>query len=278
MKYCACIVTFNPDIESLKTNINAIVFQVQKLYIVDNCSSNVNEIRQVISSLNSYDKIVLLCEPNNKGIASALNIACRKALSEGFGWILTLDQDSVCPENLVEKLAVYVSRENAIISPNIIYKNNESFANINNDSDFTEVCWTITSSSLTNLDAWAKIGGFDDALFIDGVDYDFCTRLKKAGYKIIKVFSVRLLHELGSLKCKSILGHTVYVTNHSPWRRFYMARNVVYLDKKLGEHRRITYIMKMILKVLFFEHHKVENFRYIMKGAISGMKMKIPEV
>ena len=34
------------------------------------------------------------------------------------------------------------------------------------------------------------IGGFDETMFIDFVDFDFCYRLKKEGYEILQTPSV----------------------------------------------------------------------------------------
>ena len=123
MKYCACVVTFNHVIESIKTNINAIVFQVQILYKVDTCSSNVNEIRQVIFSLDSYDKIILLSGSNNKKIATVLNIACQKTFSEGYGWIgsLTTINNLNLVANVINriKLIQYMNLKKPIVASDI---------------------------------------------------------------------------------------------------------------------------------------------------------------
>lgn len=48
--------------------------------------------------------------------------------------------------------------------------------------------------------------------------------LNKTGYKICRVNTVSLLHELGNLKCRKIAERMIYVTNHSAFRRYDMSK------------------------------------------------------
>ena len=52
----ASIVTFNPDIDRLKENLDAISSQVHAVYLVDNGSENADEIASLVKG---YDKLVL---------------------------------------------------------------------------------------------------------------------------------------------------------------------------------------------------------------------------
>mgnify|MGYP000054831883 CR=1 FL=1 len=266
---CAGIVTYNPEIFRLQENINSIKNQVSKIIIVDNGSKNYNELEKCISECHVNYEII-----NNKknlGIAKALNQLCEKATEDNYKWIITLDQDSVSSNNLVEKLAKNINNEVAIISPNIVYRNNEKFNLRKKGAEYVE--WVITSASLTNLNVWKKIK-FDEKLFIDGVDRDYCIRANRLGYKIIKDYNVELIHELGNLKCKKMFRRTIYVTNHSAIRKYYMVRNVIYLDKKLNENRRFCYIGKNIIKTICFEQNKAPKLKSIFKGIKDGIYMK----
>lgn len=266
---CAGIVTYNPELIRLKENIESIQKQVSKIIIVDNGSKNYNELEKCIFTCKTNYEIIKNKE--NFGIAKALNQLCEKAIEDNYKWIITLDQDSIAPNNLVEKLEKNISDEVAIISPNIVYRNNEKFSIRKNGIEYVE--WVITSASLTNLKLWKKIK-FDEKLFIDGVDRDYCIRANQLGYKIIKDYDVELVHELGNLKCRKILGRTIYVTNHSAIRKYYMVRNVIYLDKKLNENRRFSHIGKNIIKTIAFEKDKIQKIKSIFKGIKDGIYMK----
>lgn len=58
----------------------------------------------------------------------------------------------------------------------------------------------ITSGSLTNLDAWKAIGGFDEKLFIDLVDTEYDIRALMKGYCSYRINTVVLTHEIGHIE------------------------------------------------------------------------------
>lgn len=264
----AGIVTFNPDIQVLKKNIDSITKQVQSVVIFDNGSRNVNQIKKLISN---YKACICIYSRTNKGIAYALNKLCEWGVEHRFNWILTLDQDSISPSNLVDCLKKYTGSKVAIVAPNIVYKNNEQYTHYSKNS-YEIVPWAITSASLTNLKVWRKIDGFDEWLFIDGVDYDYGIRANKAGYRIIRIYDAQLYHELGNLKCISMLGKVIYVTNHSAFRKYYMTRNTIYLRNKLKTGKPVRTIVKYLAKVVFFEDDKKDKMCSILHGILDGLK------
>ncbi|MBR1432844.1 glycosyltransferase family 2 protein [Ruminococcus sp.] len=264
----AGIVTYNPDLKRLKENIGSIKPQVKQLLIVDNGSTNIEE----IEALCKENKCELINFNENKGIAYALNKIC-EFFSSNYEWVLTLDQDSISPKNLIQKLCTYTTSKIGAIGPKIVYRGNEKFTQNSNKTLVSKVDWLITSATLTNINAWKSIGGFDNKLFIDGVDKDFCFRLNKKGYDVLQCNEVELYHELGNLKCRRVFGKTIYVTNHSPKRKYYMARNAIYLDKKNGTHLSVTYIIKLFIKTLLFENGKKERLHAIAKGVRDAKKL-----
>ena len=268
-RICAGIVTFNPNINILKNSLEIINEQVEKIAIFDNASININYIRRLV---NNNRRVCLIEIKEKKRISHALNNLCQWAKDNHFSWILTLDQDSQPPSNLVEVLDSYTNDQVAIVSPDIIYKNNERFA-VKHELKYEEKEWVITSASLTNINAWERIQGFDEWLFIDGVDYDFCIRARREGYHVICTYEVKLVHELGNLKCKRFFRKIIYVTNHSVLRKYYMTRNTIYLCRKLKKGNPIVTIIKYVIKTIVFEEKKIEKMRAIIKGIADGIKI-----
>ena len=268
-KIAAGIVTYDPELDRLKDNILSIVNQVDMVIINDNHSINISDIRALC---RDYEKVKLLENKKNVGVAMALNNICREAIKEKYDWILTLDQDSICPSDLISQLLQFADQQTGIVAPSILYRDNERFYKKQINS-CEKVKWVITSASLTNLRAWKDIDGFDDILFIDKVDYDFFMRLNNSGYSVKKVKNVVLLHELGNLKCKKILWKLIYITNHSPIRYYYMCRNTIYLRYKLGIGNCYSYILSRLIKILVFEKNKGSKLLSIIKGVNDGIKM-----
>ena len=254
-KICAGIVTYNPDISRLKDNYAHIKDQADFVVICDNGSDNVEEISSLLTG--GRDSIIKLCE---------------YAKDKGYKWILTLDHDSVCPDDMVERLAKHCADSVSIVGPRILYRGNEKYsAKFTDEIEYPD--WVITSGSLTNTDVWKAIGGFDDALFIDKVDTDYGIRANRAGYKIVRDNSVVLDHELGNLKCKRVFCRTIYVTNHSPLRIYYQCRNIYYLSKKIGLKHPFIETMKIKTKIRLYEDNKAEKLKQAKRGIADGRAM-----
>ncbi|MCA1386833.1 glycosyltransferase, partial [Bradyrhizobium sp. BRP05] len=81
MNICAGIVLFNPEIERLNENIEHIRKQVPMVILVDNGSSNLEDVKSLIYDLPN---IILLENGKNLGIAQALNRILRKAQKEHY--------------------------------------------------------------------------------------------------------------------------------------------------------------------------------------------------
>lgn len=262
IKICAGIVTYNPELELLRTNVLRIFKQVNRVFICDNGSQNIKDIEQLSTTLPNVNIIHI---PENKGIAYALNQLCSSAKEHGFNWILTLDQDSVSPANLIAVLSKYVTDDIAVVSPDILYRGNENYMEKRN-CGCVDVQWSITSASLTNLRVWSCIAGFDSNLFIDYVDYDFCIRARFAGFRVIRVNEISLIHELGNMECRRVFGRVVHVTNHSAFRCYYMSRNAIICKHKLNMGTPVSDIFKLVTKVLFYEDNKISKLCSILKG------------
>jgi len=271
------IVLYNPDIFRLRENIAAIYEQVCKIMLVDNASNNKAEIRELI---NEFTGIELRENSQNFGIAKALNQIFQYAQEKNMKYVLTLDQDSVCPNYLVEEYMKYISADAGIVCPIIRDRNHDLDFEKSSDS-VTVVKECITSASLVRIDVWLNVNGFDEDMFIDGVDFDFCERISNKGYCIQRVNSVTLSHEIGHTQIRKFLFWNVRVKNHSASRKYYVARNTIYLAKK--RRSKLLYIksylqvIKQLILVLLYENYKREKLIAIRKGFFDGVNKSIPE-
>ena len=139
---------------------------------------------------------------------------------------------------------------------------------------YGEVRTCITSGSCTRLSAWEKIGGFDEKLFIDSVDFDFCYRIRKTGYVIIQTREAVLEHSIGEVKKNKLLG--IPYSEHSAFRYYYISKNNIYypLKNRLYLHalRGNARNMRNLLQVLFFEEDKKAKLKQIARGWVNGYK------
>lgn len=267
-KVCAGIVTYNPNIERLKENYSHISKQVDFIIICDNGSRNI----ELIKGIRRENRDYLIELEKNQGIAYALNRLCEAAGNAGYQWIITLDQDSVCPENMVKILTKHVSESIAIVGPRIIYKGNEKYS-ARPDKEIEDVEWVITSGSLTNTWIWKNLGGFDEKLFIDKVDTDYGIRANRAGYRVRRDNTICLNHELGNMFCRVLFGRTIYVTNHNPMRIYYQCRNTIYLGRKIGLPNATIEVGKIVIKIILYENDKKEKLKNAFRGIRDGVNL-----
>lgn len=277
-KVAAIIVSYNPD-NNLLDSINLLINQVERIIIVDNGSES--EKKKNIKLIRDIDKekIEIIFNEENLGIATALNIGVRSALKQGYNWILTMDQDSKVSKNMVEKMfEVYngideKERKDILsIFPNFVDERVQSIEE-NSDMDTYEyVDADITSGNLLRAEVFDKVGFFDDSLFIDLVDTDFCMRLNEKNIKMIKVRDAILYHSLGeSQSVKSIFGK-FNTSNHSALRRYYMTRNRFYTWEKYKDlnsftlNRDKSLFKKEFVKIVLGEKDKINKIKMVFKG------------
>lgn len=260
-QYSAGIVLYNPDIKRLKENLDAVCGQVERVYCYNNGLQNAGEINAL---LNTYGNIRVIGTGTNVGIATALNELTKEAEKDNIEWILTLDQDSVVCDGMVEALASFKNEKDvAIICPAIedIRRKNETLAVAQNTIDDVEFC--ITSGSFMNIQKTLEIGGFDEWLFIGLVDNEICYRIKLNGYRIIRNNVMILNHELGNLTPSRLenvylrLGNLLhsetikklsYKRAVSPMRLYYATRNMIYLKKRYANYMSTAMWNKMLIK------------------------------
>nr|WP_054757865.1 glycosyltransferase [Liquorilactobacillus satsumensis] len=200
---CAGIVLYNPELKLLGKNIDAISAQVSKIYLYDNASDNIEKIEVLV---RDYENIVLLKGSSNLGIAYALNVLIGLAKKDSYSWCLTLDQDSICADNLISSYLGYLSCERvALVCPFIINNNKYTFEEYKKLSlpSYTKISDPInciTSACLNNVKIIESLGGYREELFIDCVDTELNCRVLMNGFQIIRVNSTYLIQSMGQAK------------------------------------------------------------------------------
>ena len=217
MAHAAGIVLYNPDINRLEENISAIAPQVSELILIDNGSKNIDEIAELTAK---YDNITYVRNDDNYGIAKALAQIIDKADELGEEWVLTLDQDTVCEPDIIATYDRFAKRAKdnvAIITSK--YKDRSVEVDFGLTQEYEKVGFCITSGAFNNVKCIKSVGGFDEKLFIDMVDYDICYALTRNGYKIIRLNYTGFLHEVGRSTSKKFFGKNIIIFNHSPLRK-----------------------------------------------------------
>lgn len=230
MNVYGIVFLYNPD-KNIINNINSYASHIQKLYIADNSENDIS--KQKLTCLFSKN-VQYSGDKINQGIAARLNEACKNSIIEGADFLLTMDQDSFFREDIITEylnsFSAYPNlKHTAMIGINHSEKNRSLSISL-----FQKKNTLITSGSIINLNIYKQLSGFDENLFIDLVDTDYCFNALKAGYDIVEMSNIFMEHSIGNIVKKKSLKN-FKVTNrslHAPIRIYYMVRNFLYLKKK----------------------------------------------
>jgi len=263
------IVLFNPDLIRLKDNLDSVINQVDWVVLVDNKSNNVDDCRTM---LQRYPNCMLIENAENYGVAKALNQGMCYAESNGYDWVLALDQDSVIPQSMVDVYTKYTHDASiGMITCEFVDRSPFSAAPQNPDNAIEEqvsyIDECITSGCMTRVEAWKNVGGYYEPMFIDSVDKDFCRLLREREWNILRVVSkdTRMIHEIGkdfrNIRVPRIWydkdAHRVRFNmverpsfNHPPIRYYYQTRNWLLFIKRHAisktEIKEIAYMFYIV--------------------------------
>ena len=264
LKLAAVVVFYNPSEENIK-NIDSYEKEVDKIFVVDNSDDDNKRIK-------STKKIEYIKLGENKGIATALNIGAKKAIAEGYEWLLTMDQDSKMTEEIVKKMKSFLlnttEKNIGLISP---YQDIDSDEEIS-DVEYEDMIEMMTSGNIINLEAYQKIGGFKDWFFIDCVDTEYCMNLHKNGYQVLRLNKIIMKHELGNLVVHKLFNKEYPCYNHNPIRRYYIVRNTMYINQMYKDIypeycKHLLRIQKgQVKRILAFEKNKYNKLKNMYKG------------
>lgn len=210
----------------------------------------------------------------NIGVAAAFNKGCAIARDHGWSFVITMDQDSrfavdQIRSHVVDARRLMVDPAVSIVGPHYVDERP------NPNVPMLEECdTTITSGSIIRLSAWSEISGFNEALFIDYMDAEFCLRLKRAGKKIIINHGSVMEHRIGDPICVSLFGVRIRANNHGWIRKYYITRNILYLRSEFKDFPR-PYLLMIIVnlaKVLLMESDKKRKISAMLVGAIDHVR------
>jgi rhamnosyltransferase len=224
---CAVMVTYHPSAGILH-NISSLLAQVQGLVVVDN-GSKTQEL-EVLRKGNRTLDFHLIENGENLGVAEALNQGVTWAKSHGYPWVILFDQDSGITADFVSRMfEAWKSHphRDRVGSIHPRYVDPESFeAPVPRARDGSPVL-PMTSGSLMPAWIFDEIGWFASEYFIDLVDWEYCFRMRAAGYLVADSRQAKLLHAPGNPANTKILGHTFRSNHHSAVRRYYISRNCI---------------------------------------------------
>ncbi|QUF83027.1 glycosyltransferase [Clostridium butyricum] len=256
-------VLFNPE-EDVVNNIKSYCNQIDYLYLIDNSSKDNSELFKGIG-----ENIYYISLRNNYGIAYALNIGINSCKNVGCSWVLTMDQDSYFRENYIDNYKKIICKGDSL--DNIAFlvpQFHTDRMNSNVCKEFKELKLAMQSGNLLNIDKYNDIGIYNEKLFIDCVDYDYCYRARKKGYKIIQCSDVILNHSPAITKSFELFGKKIKYGYAKPLRYYYQIRNLNYLFWEYKDIKILGILLYKWFKIIFL----FDNKKKFIKAGFCGIR------
>lgn len=278
-KIYALVTLFYPN-EKIVENVQALANQVDCVILSDNTPSCDNH--------NLFAEIrncVYIANGENFGLSKAFNVALKSQSFCNEDYIFFFDQDSrICngyTETLIRNFEkIDLNHEIGCIGPQYVDTNSGKTITPRKIEVLSECCYTvssmITSGLLAKYSVLKKIGFWNEDVFLDMADWDFCWRMKKAGFKIVLCNAITLTHTLG--KGIKKIGKFNLRINH-PVREYYQLRDSIKIFWKnyVPIKYRIRFLLMyfpMPLIYLSFLPKRVLRLKYVFYGFLDGLKGK----
>jgi rhamnosyltransferase len=275
---CTVIVTYHPSAGMLK-NMRNVLAQVQGLVVVDN-GSNPDELELLHLASREFN-FQLIENGENLGVAEALNQGMRWAKNHGYCWVIFFDQDSKITDGFIAWMFAVLrthpeGERVASIYPTYVDPDTGIDLAVPRTKDGSPM-FPMTSGSLMPMWIFDKIGSFASEYFIDLVDWEYCFRIRAAGFLVADSRQAKLLHSPGNPSTITILGRTFLHTQHNALRRYYISRNSIAFYRKY-----LCSFPRWVLKAVYWQLHETaiclivdENrgcqFRSLLLGTWDGL-------
>lgn len=242
----AVVPTYHPD-HDVVDHMRILVDQVDRLIVVDDgtgpaAEAVLTEIEQLGASVVRLDR--------NRGIAGALNVGVREALSDDADFVVTTDQDTELPAGYVADCLATFAAANPVTRLGIVcadrVNGQPSLPTWTSPEGLGLVPEAIQSGFVISRETLERAGLFDERLVIDCVDTEYCIRVRDRGFRIAIARGTDIGHELGEmvpfrpfgLRLPNRTGAFEY-QYHSPFRQYYIIRNNIDLVfRTLRRHPR----------------------------------------
>ena len=268
MKILAIVLTYYPERDLLIQNISAFIDHVDKVLIWENTpSSEIDDYKFI-----EHEKVEYYGDGLNS-ISHALNYAWKYAVSKGFDYLLTMDQDSIFKNFnfYLEKITLRYSQNTetfGIYTPQILGRKVER--------DIEKIDMPITSGMLLPVVLINQIGGWDEEFKIDSVDDEFSSHAHSLGIRTFVVKDAILVQRFGAPKVVKALGHTWRLRNYSASRLHDIFMNNTILIKRYPEATYLRDNFKRTwvkyIRYIFLEKNTFSKLKAIICGVLAGIK------
>jgi rhamnosyltransferase len=266
-RVAAIYTTYHPD-DGFRQRICHVVDRCALTIIVDNTPGGHR------FAPGQTDGLVVLQDGCNKGLGVALNAGLAEALRQGCDAVVLFDQDSSPRPDFIPALleGLAAAGPRAIVGPLLVDDAETSPdarpPGAGHAPIIDDVTCIATSGMCFRLHGLAPDDRFTEDFFLDFVDFDWCWRLRRQGWRICRLRSLQMPHRLG-LGQRRLLGLTYHVP--APFRHYFQFRDTLKLATRpyVPTYSRVRLSVILLPKLIvypFLLDGGLERLRWMLRG------------
>jgi GT2 family glycosyltransferase len=266
------------------------------VYVLDNGSED----ETVPTTRSQFPWVRLVENGSNLGFCRGNNVGIRRALDDGFDYVMLLNSDTTMTPDLIGELVKVMEadpRIGIVGAKNLLMENPDYTwgkygvvtwgpmlvktigrfePDEKRDDPPLDVPWVIGNACMMRRDSLESVGLFDEEYWQCNEDVDWCYRARKAGWRVVYVDRAKILHMGGSsadMSQKKVFSYGYFIgrnaftfaRKHGSW----LQRIRLFLAMTTGLLGRITFF------VLDNTKHAILGQRAFVKGMLDGMQGKL---
>lgn len=295
-KIAAVVVGYHPDLAVLNDLLASLVRQVDFLVLVDNGGSE--SYLEASAELRSLVHYVAL--DGNEGLGAALNVGFRLAVAANMKYVVTFDQDSRADANLISRLyqamqhatdkdpaciavspAFYDRRDGKKINFPFYASEEGKIRPVFTSDDphgLVKADALITSGMFVSTKAWSEGIQYDEGMFVDFTDTEWCFRARSRGYSLYGCVDIEMGHALSDAPPVKFFGLSFF--KYSPVRRYFFFRNTVAICRMshtpaCWKKRMLSALLLRFLVNLLIDKNRLLSLKMMARGVWHGWHKKL---
>ncbi|MBP1325260.1 rhamnosyltransferase [Leucobacter exalbidus] len=258
----AIVTSFRPE-PSLLLHCELLAEQVKQIVVVDDGSGAAAD--EVLTQLQAQG-VRVVRQPENAGIADAINLGYVTVADYDPELVITFDQDSRVTPGFVAALVEHFDRSMAnglnvgMVAPQFFMGLAQT--HMPQKRGFLEAYQPIQSGLLMPYAAIRQLGPQRGEFFIDSVDTEYYQRAIRQGYDCVCAPALNMPHSLGHMLNVRVFGRFLVngagnlrsISVSSPFRYYYRVRNRIILNQMylLRSPRRVQMLRDTFWEMMHY--------------------------
>ena len=273
------LVLYKEKLENSES-FNTISQSIKKLNLIEPVSLFIYDNSPISQKMpeNNIWKIEYFHDSKNSGLSKAYNTAAQYAKEHNKKWLFLLDQDTVFPEDTIEKYLKTMSKhlnicifapilnvENGnITSPyQYKYRKRKVLKNITPGIHSLKRTGPVNSGLCISLEGFWNVGGYNEKVRVDGADFQFIERFKRFDdkYYVLDIYAFQNLSHFETNTDKLIEIYRIFLRDVKAFEKFEKFDVWANFSLKLKRTLKLTLQTKKISFLrIFIKHFFTDNF------------------